>query len=109
MKLTMNRVHERVTIKEGNEKLNLTVDGDPMRMVAGLSQAQKKLKAINGESTEQDTKNAAQYFAQVLFGQEQAQKLMDFYLGDAGCVINVCGQVFQSISKQITRLQKRKA
>ena len=108
MKLTMNRVHERVTIKEGNEKLNLTVDGDPMRMVAGLSQTQKMLKAINGESTEQDTKNAALFFAQVLFGQEQSQKLMEFYMGDAGCVIGICGKVFQQISGQITKLQKRK-
>ena len=108
MKLSMGRVHERVTIKEGGEKLTLLADGDPMRMVAGLSQAQKMLKAINGESTEQDTKNAALYFAQVPFGQEQSQKLMEFYLGDAGCVIQICGQVFQKISGQITKLQKRK-
>ena len=108
MKLTLNRVHERVVIKEGGEKLILTVDGEPMRMVAGLSQAQKLLKALTKDSTEEETKGAALYFAQVLFGKDQAEKLMAFYIEDAGCVINICAQAFEKkIGKQITRLQKK--
>ena len=40
-RITLNRVHDTVLINEGADKLKLDVDGDPMRMVAGLSQAQK--------------------------------------------------------------------
>ena len=42
-KMTLNRVHDAVTIKEGDETLKLTVNGDSMRMVAGLNKAQKKM------------------------------------------------------------------
>ena len=42
-KITLNRIHDKVRITEGDEHLELRVDGDPMRMVAGLNEAQRRL------------------------------------------------------------------
>jgi len=107
-KLSLNRVHDNIMITEGDDKLKLHVDGDPMRMVAGLAQVQKKMQALDKDSTVEEQTSAAQYFAQVIFGEEQAKQLMEFYHNDAGCVINVCGKYFEGrLGKKITAAQKR--
>lgn len=106
--ISLHRVHDRVKIAEGSDSLALHVDGDPMRMVAGLSQAQKIMQALNEKSTAEDEKKAALYFAGVIFGQEQAEKLLAFYRDDAGCVINVCGKYFSSrLARLIEKAQKK--
>lgn len=106
--MTLNRVHDTVTIKEGSERLTLTVNGDSMRMVAGLNRAQAKLQAINENSPEDEVKKTAEYFATVIFGTEQAAELMKFYAEDAACVINVCGQYFRErLADKITKIQKK--
>ena len=99
--MSLNRIHDTVKITEGNDSLVLTVNCDPNRLVAGLNQAQKMLTAVNDESKEEEIKAAADYFAGVIFGTEQAKDLMDFYRNDAGCVINVCGQYFANRLKQL--------
>lgn len=107
-KISLNRVHDKVEIKEGDEKIMLRVDSDPMRMVAGLSQAQKMLQELNKDSSDEETDKAAQYFATVIFGKEQAETLVAFYHNDAACVINVCGQYFSKrLGKLITNAQKK--
>lgn len=106
--LSLNRVHDTVRVVEGPDRLELRVDGDAMRMVAGLSQAQKRLQALDGDSTDEQQRDAALYFAGVMFGAEQAGALMDFYRGDAGCVIGVCGRYFsERLSKLIAQAQKK--
>ena len=105
---TLNRVHDRVRIVEGDEKLELVVDGDPMRMVAGLNEAQKRLRGLTESSPEEEQMGAARYFASVMFGEEQAQELIEFYHSDPACVINVCGRYFSSrLAKLIEKAQKR--
>lgn len=106
--LSLNRVHDRVRIVEGDERLELRVEGDPNRMVAGLNDAQKRLRALTGDSSEDDQRGAALYFAGVMFGEEQARALLDFYHGDAACVINICGRYFSDrLAKLIGKAQKR--
>lgn len=106
--ISLHRVHDAVKITEGGDGILLRVDGDPMRMVAGLSQAQKMLQALNKDSTEEEQNNAARFFAASIFGEEQAEKLMSFYHGDAACVINVCAQYFANrLSKIIVKAQKK--
>ena len=106
--VSLNRVHDIVRIREGGDSLRLIVDADPMRMVAGLNEAQKILKALNADSTAEDKRAAAEYFAEVIFGKEQAESLLDFYRGDAVCVINVCGTYFRDrLGDLITRAQKK--
>lgn len=106
--LSLNRVHDTVRIREGRESLRLVVDGDPMRMVAGLNQAQKMLVLINDETSDEDKRKTAEYFATVIFGKEQAAQLLTFYRDDALCVVNVCGTYFRDrLNKLITKAQKR--
>lgn len=106
--ISLNRIHDNIRIREGNDTLNLSVDADAMRMVAGLNKARNLLQSITDKTTEEQRNEAARYFAAVIFGDEQAGKLMDFYRGDAGCVINVCGQYFaKRLSGIIAKVQKK--
>lgn len=106
--MTLNRVHDTVTFREGDEKLTLTVNGDAMRMVAGLNKAQAKMQGINDNSSEAYVREAAEYFATVVFGKEQAAELMKFYADDPGCVITVCGQYFKvRLANKIAAVQKK--
>lgn len=106
--ISLNRIHDTIRIREGNDSLTLSVDADAMRMVAGLNKARNLLQTIGEETTEEQRNDAARYFAAVIFGDEQAGKLMDFYRGDAGCVINVCGQYFaKRLSGMIAKAQKK--
>lgn len=107
--VSMGRVHDRIRVREGNDSIILTVDSDPMKMVAGMSQVQENMKKISEESTDEQLKEAALHFATVIFKDAQAHQLMDFYDGDAGCVINVCGTYFaQRLSKKISKAQKKR-
>ena len=106
--MTLNRVHDTITVREGSERLTLTVNGDAMRMVAGLNKAQAKMKGVTEETPDEEVKEVAEYFAAVIFGKEQAAKLMAFYAEDPGCVITVCGRYFsERLAGRITEAQKR--
>ena len=106
--MTLNRVHDTITVREADEKITLTVNGDAMRMVAGLNKAQAKMKGITDETSDEEVKEVAEYFAAVIFGKEQAAKLMAFYADDPGCVITVCGRYFsERLADKITEAQKR--
>lgn len=106
--ISLNRVRDHIVINENGEKLNLYVDSDPMKMVIGLDQAQNALKALSDESSEEEVKSAALFFARVLFGEEQAKELFEFYHGDPSCVINISAKCFsQRIRKKIEKAQKK--
>ena len=106
--VTLNRVHDTVVIREGGERLTLIVNGDSMRMVAGLNNAQKKMKELKDDTPDETVKDVAGYFAAVIFGEEQAGKLMQFYANDPGCVISVCGQYFRDrLADKIAKAQKK--
>ena len=106
--VTLNRVKDTVTIKEADERITLTVNGDAMRMVAGLNRAQEKMQALSETSTDAEVKEVAEYFAAVIFGKEQAAQLMAFYADDPGCVITVCGQYFKErLAGKIAAVQKK--
>lgn len=106
--MTMNRVHDKVTVREGDEHITLVVNGDAMRMVAGLNKAQQKMKELDENSPDEAVKDAAEYFAAVIFGKDQAAQLMEFYADDPGCVITVCGQYFKArLAAKIEKVQKK--
>lgn len=106
--MTLNRVHDTVTIREGDDKITLTVNADAMRIVAGLTKAQAKMKELTDDSPDAVVKECAEFFAAVIFGKEQTAQLMAFYADDPGCVITVCGQYFQKrLAGKISAMQKR--
>ena len=106
--LTLNRVYDTVRIKEGGQTLTLHVNADPSRVVVGLSQAQKRLVTITEETTDAEREEIALFFASVLFGEEQARKLLEFYYGESSCVVSVCAQYFaKRLKNLITKAQKK--
>ena len=109
--VSLHRIHHTVIINENGEKLKLVVNADPMRLVAGLTLAQKKLTdTVNKETepTAEEMRDAAESLSAVLFGKEQTEKLFEFYAGDSACVINICGQIFKDqLTDKITKAQKK--
>ena len=107
--MSLYRVHDDVTIKEGMDTLHLLVEGDPDRIIAGLTSAQKMLRALTETSTEDENRAAARMLAAAIFGDDQADKLLAFYHDDPGCVIRVCSQYFSKrLSHLITDSQKKR-
>ena len=106
--VTLNRVHDNITIREGDETLKLCVNGDAMRMVAGLNKAQQKMLELSDDAQDAQVKDCAEYFAAVIFGKDGAEKLMAFYADDPACVISVCGQYFKErLAGKIAKVQKK--
>ena len=108
--ITLNKVHDRVNIVENGETLTLVVSADPVRMVAGLNKAQKKLADLVKSETpdEKGMKEAAELFASTIFGPEQTRQIMEFYGEDAASVINVCGNYFRDrLGDKISKVQKK--
>lgn len=108
--MTLNRIKDTVRIRENDESLILNVNVDPMRIVSGLNKAQEKLIAVSkdGEPDKEALQDVAEFFAGVIFGTEQAEKLMAFYDNDAESVVNVCGRYFRErLAKKITQAQKK--
>ena len=106
--LTLNRVHDVVRVREGGDSITLRVDADANRMVAGLSHAQDVLKAVPADATAEQRQTAIMYFATVIFGKEQAEKLLEFYNNAPDCVLAICGQYFSTrLMKKITKAQKK--
>ena len=108
---TLNRVHDRITVREGNETIDLVVDNDANTLIYEIVQAQKALDGIKNESPEEERNIAVMKFAGAIFGPEQAQKLLDFYRGNYGCVITICSMYFtdgkNGLGKKITKVQKK--
>lgn len=109
--LSLNRVRDKITIREGKETLTLYVDSDANMLIHGIRAVGEKLKNLADEDSEAKKLSVAMEMASTMFGKEQAEKLLDFYHGNYGCVITICGMYFgdkrSGLSKKITRAQKR--
>ena len=106
--LSLNRVHDTVRVSEGGETLILRVDDDPMRMVAAITSAKKRLDSIQEDSCDADKLDAAKTFARAIFGDKGAADLIAFYHEDPACVIAICARYFSMrLAKLITKAQKR--
>lgn len=107
-RMSLNRVHDTVRVSEGHESIMLKVDADAGRMVAGIAEASRALQELSAETSEEDQRKAARYFASVIFGDEGAARLMEFYRDDPTCVINLCAQYFSKrLGGLITKAQKK--
>lgn len=108
---SLNRVRDNVTIKEGEEVITLFVDCDVTGIVNRLRSAREKIDAINENTGEEQRKAASMSFAIAIFGEAQAEKLLDFYHGNYGCVVEICGIYFEDkkhgLARKIAAIQKR--
>ena len=109
--LTLNRVRDHITIREGDDTLTLTVDSDANMLIHGVRTAQKTLQRLQQEDSEELKQTAAEQLSTAIFGKEQAGCLLDFYNGNYECVITICGMYFgdpkNGLGKKITKAQKR--
>jgi hypothetical protein len=77
-------------------------------MVAGLNAAQKRMQEITEATPETEITETATFFAGVIFGSNQARKLMNFYNADPAAVISVCGRYFRDrLAGLIADVQKK--
>ena len=109
--LTLNRVRDHITIREGNDTLNLTVDSNANMLIRGVRTAQKTLQRLQEENNEELKETAAKQLSEAIFGKAQAGQLLDFYNGNFECVITICGMYFgdhkNGLGKKITKAQKK--
>ena len=89
-------------------ELTLYVDRDAYRMMTEIIAAGDAVRQVTIQGTPEELQTAALGFASSIFGIEQGKKLMNFYHGDAACVLNVCGKYFSvRLAKKITKVQKK--
>lgn len=100
-------VSDKVTFRNVDKTLTLYVRTDATSLIVGLKQAQEKLKSITDESDECENVNTARYFAKTVFGEDQANQLMEFY-NEPLAVIAAVGMYFEKqLAKKITKAQKK--
>ena len=100
-------VSDKAVFRNVDKTLTLYVRSDATSMIVNLKQAQEKLKELTNESDECERMNAARFFTKAIFGEEQANKLCDFY-GEPLTVVSVVGMYFdQQLKKKITKAQKK--
>ena len=100
-------VSDKVSFRNIDKTLDLTVRAEASSLVTQLMRSQAKLSQMTEDTTEDEQREAALMFAASIFGKEQAQKLLDFY-GEPIAVINACGLYFdQRLKKIITKAQKK--
>lgn len=100
-------VADKVTFRNVDKTLTLYVRSNATTMVVNLKQAQDKLKELNDDADECERMNAARFFARSVFGEEQGDKLVDFY-NEPMAIISVMGIYFDKrLKKIITKAQKK--
>ena len=100
-------VSDKVTFRNVDKTLKLTVRADASTIVLGLKRVNERLSALTDESPDEEKAAAARMCAGVLFGDAQADSLCRFY-EDPLAVVTACGMYFRErLSKKITKAQKK--
>lgn len=101
-------VMDKVTFRNLDQTINLTVRSDGSTIVVNLKRANDRLNKLTDDTPEDERIEAARFFAETIFGKEQADRLVEFYNGDALAVISACGLYFRErLAKKITKAQKK--
>jgi hypothetical protein len=101
-------VSDKVTFRNVDKTLTLYVRSNPGMIVSSLRQAQEKIRELNDGSSDCEKINAARFFAKCVFGEEQADRMIDFY-NDPLAVISAVGLYFEKqLAQKITKAQKMK-
>ena len=101
-------VSDRVKFRNLDKTITLIVRSGASKLVLGIRKAQESFSRLNDDSSEDDLREAAQQFAETIFGSEQAQQLLRFYDNDYMAVITACSLYFSKrLGKMITKAQKK--
>lgn len=108
-RISLGNVYDDIEVIRGEQTLRLSVDESPANLVRGLSNAHDTIKGMNADTPKEEWAKAAQDMAASIFGEEQGEKLMDFYNHDPFSVISVCTKYYSDrLRKKITDAQKKK-
>lgn len=108
-RISLGNVYDDIEVVRGEQTLNLSVDESPAKMVQGLADVHDRIQKMNRESSDEEWKDAALMMARVIFGEEQAAKLLEFYHGDHFAVISVCTKYYsERLHKKIRDVQTKK-
>ena len=100
-------VIDNIEFFDGKNTLPVNVRADAASLVANIKKAYDKLSALTDESTEETKAETARMFAHAIFGQEDGDKVCEFYK-DPLTVISVCGKYFKDrLAAKITKAQKK--
>jgi len=100
-------VTDRVTFRNVDRTVELTVRGDASVMVATLRKISGPLDGVTN-ATEEEQNKVAHDFAEAIFGAKQAEQLFELYDGNPISVITACGMYFRDrLSGKITKAQKK--
>lgn len=100
-------VSDKAVFRNVDKTITLFVRTNATSLVVRLKQAQEKLKEITDESDECERMNAARFFARSVFGEEDGDRLVDFY-NEPMTIISAVGIYFDKQLKQkITKAQKK--
>ena len=97
-------VSDKAVFRNVDETLTLYVRADAAALVVNLKKAQDYLSTLTDESTEDEKLKGARMMAQALFGNEQAEELLEFYR-DPLTVITACGIYFVTLAPKIAKAQ----
>lgn len=108
-KITLNRVHDLIEVREGTESLVLRVDADPMDIVRIITKLEPKLNMIqSNEEAKAEAESIGHEFCNVIFGRIQTSKLFEFYNNDALAVLDIISKYLsERLVMKVAKVQKR--
>ena len=100
-------VTDKIIFRNVDKTINLVVRADASVLVNGLRKITGRLNEIDDVS-EEEKLSIAKTFAGLFFGDEQGEKLCEFYNNDPLAVVSACGMYFKErLSKIVSKAQKK--
>lgn len=96
----------KAVFRNMDKTLTLVVKSDAPTLMVNLRKAEEIMEKVNRNSSEEEKREAARFFAWAVFG-EESDRLMDFY-NDPAAVISAVGMYFRNqLRHKITKAQKK--
>ena len=106
--ITTNRVRDKVAFVEGNERIVLTVDVDPFGVIGDMQGVVSDLRKLNEDTPDEEVMRIATELGKRMFGDEQTERLIEFYNHNEKQLFNVLVKYFtERLNKLIADAQKR--
>lgn len=108
-KASLGHVHDLIEIREGKERLPLRVDADPISIVRMINRLEPRMSSIQtNKESEKEVGEIAHEFCTTIFGDQQTDRLFEFYNLNADAVLGIISKYFtERLGRLITKTQKR--
>ena len=103
--LSLGHVHEKINVKEGEYTISLVVDADVSTLAQRTKTALSMMQNAAGDRSAME--EAGFTLSRVMFGDEQTQRLLEFYAGNRVSLLEISLRIFaQRLSKKIEKAQR---